>query len=864
MHIQSLAGTWEFRQTDVPQRGVQEWLAATVPGGVHTDLLALGRIPDPFVGDNERRVQWVAEADWEYRYQFAVTDELLRQAHIWLVCDGLDTLATVSLNGQELGRAANMFRQYRWDVKPLLRADGNELCIAFDSPVRFAAAQQAIRPMPGVSQAIAGGPHLRKAPCQFGWDWGPQLPPIGIWKEIRLEGYKDARIDQVHLRQQHADGWATVEASVTVQGWEQASRSAVMRIVAPDGQVFETSAPVAEDNGCTVQVTIPDPQLWWPNGYGVQPLYQVSVELLQAGTLLDQRDYRLGLRTLELRQQPDEWGRSFTFVVNGVPIFAKGSNWIPADSFPTRISGEYLEGLIRSAAETHQNMLRVWGGGLYEEERFYDLCDRYGILVWQDFIFSCSIYPLDDPDFLENVRVEIVENIRRLRHRASLALWCGNNEMEWGWVDWGWNRPEYRDMKAAYDEFFHRTLPAWCAAEDPDRAYWPSSPSSDVPFEDPNSQQQGDAHYWDVWHGRKPFTAYRSQYPRFMSEFGFQALPPLETIRTYAAEPDWNMTSYVMEQHQKNASGNALMVGQMLDTFRLPKDFESLVYLSMVLQAEGIRYGVEHWRRHTRRVQDTRRVSGTLYWQLNDCWPVASWSSLDYFGRWKALHYAARRFYAPLLLSIEDAPPRQSIFLSNDLPEAWQGSVRWALTTLDGKTLASGERAAHVEPAGVTAIETLDFSGFLDDDTRRELVFVAELWPGDQSQTAGPLSSGPLVTQTAFFVPTKHLSLADPQIDADVTLEDGLLTIELSARSLARLVECSLAGADVIFSDNYFDLPARQAVCVTAPLPAGWELATARAALRVRSVYDTYTAQLVYAGGEAAGTHQPPITGGVT
>jgi beta-mannosidase len=470
-------------------------------------------------------------------------------------------------------------------------------------------------------------------------------------------------------------------------------------------------------------------------------------------------------------------------------------------------------------------MLRVWGGGFYEDERFYDLCDRYGILVWQDFVFSCSIYPLDEPDFVENVRVEVVENIRRLRHRASLALWCGNNEMEQGWAEWNWDKPELQDLKAAYDRFFHHTLAEWCAAEDPDHAYWPSSPSSDTPFETPNGQIQGDAHYWDVWHGRKPFTAYRSQYPRFMSEFGFQALPPLETIRTYAAEPDWNMTSYIMEQHQKNASGNSVMVGQMLDTFRLPKDFESLVYLSMVLQAEGIRYGVEHWRRHT------RRVSGTLYWQLNDCWPVASWSSLDYFGRWKALHYAARRFYAPLLLSIEDAPPCQSIFLSSDLPEEWQGSVHWALTTLDGKMLASGEKAALVAPSGVTAVEKLDFSGFLDDDTRRELVFVAELWQGDRR----------LAGQTAVFVPTKYLSLVDPQINADVTLKEGLLAIELSARSLARLVECSLTGADVIFSDNYFDLPAQKVISVTAPLPAGWNLATAQAALKVRSVYNTYS-----------------------
>ena len=300
------------------------------------------------------------------------------------------------------------------------------------------------------------------------------------------------------------------------------------------------------------------------------------------------------------------------------------------------------------------------------------------------------MYPLNDPEFLENLRIEVAENVRRLRHRTSLALWCGNNEMEWGWADWGWSRPDLEDLKVAYDQFFHKTLAEWSTTHDPDTPYWPSSPSSDMQMADPNGQRQGDAHYWDVWHGGEPFTAYRQQYPRFMSEFGFQALPPLETIRTYADEADWNMTSYVMELHQKNNSGNSLMVGQMLDTFRLPKDFPSLVYLSLVLQAEGIRYGVEHWRRHR------NRVAGTLIWQLNDCWPVASWASLDYFGRWKALHYAARRFYAPVMLSIEDAPPQQGIFVTSDKTEAWQGKIRWSLETLAGETLAEGEEAAHM------------------------------------------------------------------------------------------------------------------------------------------------------------------------
>ncbi len=825
--IQSLAGAWQFRRA-----GTAEWLPATVPGGVHTDLLALGRIPDPFFGDNERRVAWVAEADWEYRRQLAVTPELLAQPHLWLVCDGLDTLATVELNGQELGHTDNMFRRYRWDVKPLLNPQANELRITFASPVQYTAAQQAVRPLQGVSQAIPGGPHLRKAPCQFGWDWGPQLPPVGVWKDIRLEGHGAARLADVHLRQTHVNGEVRIEVKAEVEVFEPAAGpwAVAVTVIAPDGTTTERAAPVATtpDSSVSISISVPNPQLWWPNGYGAQPLYEVKVEVkdedLTSGSTLASALYKIGLRTLELRQAPDAWGRSFEFVVNGVPIFAKGSDWIPADSFPTRISDAYLEGLIRAAAETHQNMLRVWGGGFYEEERFYDLCDRYGILVWQDFIFSCSIYPLDDPAFVENVRIEAIEAIRRLRHRASLALWCGNNEMEQGWVEWQWNKPELQALKAAYDRFFHHTLPAWCAAEDPDHAYWPSSPSSDTPFVSPNGQRQGDAHYWDVWHGRKPFTAYRDQYPRFMSEFGFQALPPLATIRTYAAEPDWNMTSYIMEQHQKNASGNALMVAQMLETFRLPKDFESLVYLSMVLQAEGIRYGVEHWRRYP------DRVAGILYWQLNDCWPVASWSSLDYYGRWKALHYAAQRFYAPVMLSIEDQPPRQGLYVTNDLREPWAGAIRWSLETLDGAVLAAGEAPVHAAPQAATHIATLDFAGRVSDDNRRELVFVAELWQGAARRAL----------QAATFAPTKHLSLADPQIEAAMTLREGRLAIELSARSLARLVEVSLAGADVVFNDNYFDLPAGRPMVITCPLPAGWTLAQAQAALRLRSVYNTY------------------------
>jgi len=812
----SLSGAWQFRQV-----GTEEWLAAAVPGGVHTDLLALGRIPDPFVGDNEKRVMWVAEADWEYRHNFSVSAAVRKEANIFLTCDGLDTLAEVSLNGTMLGRTDNMFRQYRWEVKALLKPTHNEIAIKFPSTVGFVSALQAKRKLAGVSQAIEGGPYVRKAPCQFGWDWGPMLPPVGIWKEIRLEGYTAARIAEVHLRQQHSAGNVTISAAVSLERWGDAPVDLTMTLTAPDGTIREV-CETADAASAILSEEVTHPQLWWPNGYGAQPLYKVEITAGEGRHILDRKNFKMGLRTIELSRKADEWGESFTFVVNGVPVFAKGSDWIPADSFPTRLTRDWVAGLLQSAVASHQNMLRVWGGGFYEDETFYDLCDEMGLLVWQDSIFSCSIYPLNDPAFLENVRIETVENVQRLRHRASLALWCGNNEMEQGWESWGWNTAANQPLKEAYDRFFHHLLREWVGQLDPDTAYWPSSPSSETPFIDSNGRDRGDAHYWDVWHGRKPFTAYRGVYPRFMSEFGFQSLPPLETIKTYARPEDWNMTSYIMEHHQRNASGNGLMIGQMTDTFRMPKDFPTLVYLSMVLQAEGIRYGVEHWRRNK------NRVSGTLYWQLNDCWPVASWASLDYFGRWKALHYAARRFYAPVMLSIFDENQVMSVHVTSDIGESVTGEVQWQLVTLDGEVLQSGSAAVDVGPYLSKEITAPAFK--LNDEQCRRTVFVCKL-----------LRAGLVVdTKLALFVANKHLELANPALKLAVSVVGGQAVFAVSSRSLARFVELALEGADVVFSDNYFDVPAGWTVKITAPIPAGWTLDHIKEAVRVTSLYESF------------------------
>ncbi len=825
MHHQSLSGQWTFRQLNT-----NEWMPATVPGGVHTDLLALGKIPDPFVADNEKQVQWIGDTDWEYRTTFKPTSELLNESKQFLVCDGLDTLAEVSLNGKLLGKTNNMYRQWKWDVTDMLNVT-NELSIIFRAPVTFITERQKVKPLWGGGD-IPGGPHLRKAPCHFGWDWGPKVPPIGVWKDIRIEGYSSAKFEGVHVRQKHADEKVTVSATATVDSWNKESLSLTMTLTAPDGTSQTSRVEVADR--AEAGIVVIDPQLWWPHGYpstplrtsGEQNLYQLKITLETATSTIDSRTYQIGLRTIELKQEPDEWGESFTFIVNGVPVFMKGADWIPTDSFPTRITDAHLEYLLTSATDAHMNMLRVWGGGLYESESFYNLCDRLGILIWQDFTFACGVYPEDD-DFAENVRIEAIENVRRLRHRASLALWCGNNEMEQGWVDWGWNKPaevSNQRIKAGYDRMYHHLLPTVVASEDPDTFYWPSSASSGIPFAEPNGMQRGDMHYWDVWHGRKPFTAYRTQYPRFMSEFGFQALPTYKTVQTYAAPEDQNMTSYIMEHHQRSGSGNGLMIGQMTDTFRMPKDFEALVYLSMLLQAEGIRYGVEHWRRNM------HRVSGTLIWQLNDCWPVASWASLDYFGRWKALHYAAKRFYAPVLLSVEDDGTRMSIHVTSDLTQPWDGLVRWRLEDVTGNVIQSGEHRVAAKPLADTPVQAFDFADKISDSNKRNSVFVAELWKDNEK----------IATSVSCFAPIKHLALTDPKLNVDIALKDNALTFNVSAKTLARFVELALDGVDVVFSDNYFDVPAGTTVKITAPLPNDWTLDKAQKAVQTRSLIDSY------------------------
>ena len=855
MYTQTLDGEWQLSKS-----GVEEWSPATVPGSVHTDLQAARVIPDPFYGDNELKVAWVAQTDWTYRRTFTPDEMLLAQDKVFLECDGLDTLATLRLNGEEIARTDNMHRRYTFDVTGKLNPGENTIEVEFASPVNYVNQRLDSDPLvitPGHS--LPGSPYLRKAPYQWGWDWGPKLPTSGIWRHIRLAGYSYAKLEDIRVKQVHGRTRVEVHVEAQVERFTDAGLMVRARLTSPDGTVLEEQDNLGTDGTCgAVDFLVEDPKLWWPNGYGDQPLYILEVELIpsspdefpeghviaertrshqshsshlshptinhQPSTInhcIDSRTMRFGLRTVELRQDKDEWGRSWYFVVNGVPIFAKGANWIPADQFPSRITDDQYRDLIWSAASANMNMLRVWGGGIYEDDRFYDLCDEYGILVWQEFAFSCGHYPVY-PEYLENVWQEAIDNIRRIRHHASLVLWCGNNEMEWGVVNW-WAGTENNDERQKqYKKIFYELLPKVHQAEDPDTPYWPSSPASDEPLKDPNGENEGDGHYWEVWHGRQPFTAYRQHFYRFQSEFGFESLPSMDTVKTFAEPADWNMTSYIMEQHQKLDAGNGLILYYLSQTFRFPKDFPMLTYVSQILQAEAMRCGVEHWRRN----RNGYRCMGTLYWQFNDCWPVASWSSLEYSSHWKALHYAAKRFFAPVLVSAEETDCSVKLHVTNEHMEPFEGDVRWSLERLDGTVLKSGQHSVNVPGGSDLLISEVDLSEHLDQQTRREAVLVYSLLQDDERLSMG----------TVWFAPSKHLELPEVKIKVQV---DELGRIALTSDVTARFVMLEVPGMDVRFSDNFFDLPAGRTIVISVESPnIGIQEVVEK--LRVVSLRDSY------------------------
>ncbi len=817
-----LAGQWI-----VTREGDAHSIPASVPGCVHTDLLAAGKIEDPFYRDNELDLQWIGQANWLYQRSFTVDDEILTRDRVLLQCEGLDTFATITLNGKRLARTDNMHRTWEFDVGGKLLAGENTIEVRFESVLPYIAKREKQRPLPAWAGAchVAHWAYVRKQACDFGWDWGIKTLTCGIWRDIQLLAFDKARLADVHVRQRHTGKNVTLDVGVAAERTGRAKLSAAITVTYGDKVVALVNCPLKAGK-TSAPIAIDSPKLWWPAGMGEQHLYAITVELLdEAGELLDIDAKRVGLRTLSLQRKKDRWGESFQFVCNGVPFFAKGANWIPGDAFITRMDeGDYAH-LLASAVAANMNMIRVWGGGFYENDVFFDICDELGLCVWQDFMFSCSTYPSFDKEWMANVKAEAIDNVRRIRHHACLALWCGNNEIEGGQVADKWTDGEmsWADYKALFDKLLGDAV-AKC---DPDTDYIPGSPHAPLDRSDYNSPDSGDCHLWQVWHSTEDFEWYRTRNDRFVSEFGFQSFPEPKTIDAFTQPQDRNVTSYVMEHHQRSPIGNTKIMTYMLEWFRLPTGFESTVWLSQILQGLAMKMAVENWRRHM------PRSMGTLYWQLNDTWPVASWASLDYFGRWKALHYMATNFNSRLLVSaVEDAKTgKVDVHITSDLLKSRSAKLDWALTTVEGELLAEESRSIKTPINTSKKVDVLDLAEPLAEFGKRDLL----LWL-EQSVGGEPVSTN-LVT----FARPKHLDLPDPQIKTKIKgSADGDFEITLTAKRPALWTWLEIEGEDAIMTDNFFHLPPGVPVTVHLAPVNELTLAEVKQKLKIRSLVDTY------------------------
>jgi len=838
--ILPLNSGWEFRQLvtgPVVQAAsssaidASQWHPAVVPGSVHLDLLRNKLIPDPFYRDNEAKLQWIENADWEYRTTVQVPPALLAQKNVDLVFDGLDAYAKVFLNDKLILTADNMFREWRVNVKADLKPGANSLRIVFPSPIKTANEIAANDPWQSKTR-VEPKTYVRKAAYEYGWDWGPRFVTSGVWRPAHLEAWDDARISNVNIRQLDISAnVAHLLSEVEVTAVAAGNVNVAVEYTVGSGKRADVSRTVQVQPGVNrvvLPIDIANPQLWFPAGYGAQPIYRFNTQLRFGKQLQDEALTKTGLRSIVLRRELDQWGRSFEFIVNGIPVFGKGADVIPFDSFPTRVTTQQYRQVLQSAVDANMNMIRHWGGGYYESDEFYDICDELGIMIWQDFMFGNDWQP-GAYDWKLNIAQEAADQLRRLRNHPSIIIWCGNNETEeaLAWKDRDKLPADVRfQMWQDYVSTFSGILASAVNRYAPETPYWPSSPSAD--YEEVNDKyQSGDYHDWSVWHGRVPFTDYEKHNPRFMTEYGFQSFPEMRTVETFTIPEDrLNIFTPVMLAHQKNNEGNVLIRDYMLRDYAQPKDFASFLYASQVLQAEGIKIGAEHLRRNR------PRTMGSIYWQLNDCWPVASWASLDYYGRWKALHYYARRFYAPLLVSPHQEEGNVAVYVISDKTTPTVATLRVRILSFDGAVLSDKSQPVTITPLSskvYLTIPMLDITNLPNADLGK-IFAVTDLLVDNKVISSNEL----------FFVPKKDMQLPPPKIDSALAAGSaaGTYTLHLVSPVLARSVYISFGNLDARLADNYFDLLPGQPIDL--PITSAISLDDLKAKMKVMSLTDAF------------------------
>ena len=823
----TLNGKWQLNKS-----GQEQFINAEVPGCVHTDLIAAGEIDDPFYRNNEEKVMWVGESDWDYSRKFNLQSEFINAKKILLSAKGLDTLADIYINNEKLASTNNMYRKWEFEVQDYLRVGENKIRIHFNSPLPFLKEKDEEFHIPAWSvgdHRLHGGGWLRKQPSNFGWDWGPMLVTMGIWKDIELIALNKARIEEVRVEQNHlVDGRVALDIDLFNEKITAENLNVKIDFSLTQEKTYKNGFEI-EGEKAKIEFIVDNPELWWPNGMGEQPLYDLEISIFDSrGNRLDSIQKKIGLREIELITEDDQWGQSFKFAANGKEFFAKGANWIPADAFVSRVDRKDYRQLLESAAEANMNMLRVWGGGLYETDDFYEICDELGITVWQDFIFACGTYPSFDEDFMSNVKIEAEENVKRIRHHASLALWCGNNEIEQGIAAEKWDSEKITMPWDDYKKLFDELLPEVVADHDPQTDYWPGSPHSpEGDRNDFNNPKWGDAHLWDVWHGKKPFEWYRSCEHRFNSEFGFQSFPEPKTVSGYTKKEDRNITSYVMEHHQRSGIGNTTIMQYMLDWFRLPEGFDNVVWTSQILQGLGIKYAVENWRRNM------PRGMGTLYWQLNDNWPVASWSSLDYHGRWKALHYMAKKFYAPIIITgVENREDSTvEIHLTSDRLQDKTGQINWQLRDVSGQLILENSFEVNIKAQSNQHLRTLELQDYVNQYGARDLMLWLEV------EVDGEIIADNFVS----FARPKHMQLEKPEIKTKIKrLEAGKYWLSLSTDKTALWTWLELENFDIKLSDNFFHLYPEREIEVIAEIEKDLRTEEFKNKLIIKSLIDTY------------------------